>query len=185
MALRDRFLGFLFSAVRRPFFGRLAGAGFACGSALLPLRRYAETETLAVVAHPRPGYPFHALAVPKAVVRDFEALSPGAAARFAFDLTAVLPELFAAAGCGRLRLVINGGARQDVAQLHAHLIDDAGVVRTGLPLPGDGDISAVFAAARAALTDARPWTGYSIQLRFASDRPEIPTEARLRIDRAG
>lgn len=183
MAIGNRLTRFFFKLARRPFFGRLAGVLLANGAERFPFRRLAETEKLLVVAHPRPCYPFHALALPKAAVRDFESLPAAERRAFARDLTALLPEMFERSGAGWLRLIINGGSRQDVAQLHAHLIDDRGVGWDGLALQTSGSLADDFAAAIEILTEKNPLEGYSLQFRMAAACPAVPVEGRLQIDR--
>ncbi len=183
MAIGSRLTRFFFKLARRPFFGRLAGVLLANGAGRFLFRRLAETERLLVVAHPRPCYPFHALALPKTAVRDFESLTAAERRAFARDLAAILPELFERRGADWLRLVINGGSRQDVAQLHVHLIDDAGVAWDGLALETSGSLADDFAAASEILAETGSREGYSLQFRMAAACPAVPVEGRLQIDR--
>jgi histidine triad (HIT) family protein len=41
----------------------------------LPLERLQETDTLLAFYHPRPGYPFHVLLVPKKQITSLETLT--------------------------------------------------------------------------------------------------------------
>ena len=181
MAIGNRLMRSFFKFARRPFFGRLAGVLLANGVGRFLFRRLAETERLLVVVHPRPCYPFHALALPKAAARDFESLTAAERRAFGSDLAAILPELFERSGSDWLRLVINGGSRQDVAQLHAHLIDDAGVAWTGRLLETSGSLADDFAAASEILAETSPREGYSLQFRMAAACPAVPAEGRLQV----
>jgi histidine triad (HIT) family protein len=106
------------------------GWAFAHLHFALPLRRLRETETLIAFPHPRPSYPTHILLVPKKAIA-----SPGSITRidapFLADVFLTAHELAAefkldSSGWPRpgrgWRLVLNGGAYQDVPQLHFHLI---------------------------------------------------------------
>ena len=90
---------------------------------IVPVDRLEETELVVAFYPPRPSYPVHVLIVPKRAVRSLTALSPT-------DMPAVTDAIRVA---GRLvqrlgleqqgyRFLINGGAYQDVQQMHFHLI---------------------------------------------------------------
>ena len=115
----------LFEIARGPVGEWLAGWVFAYASRILPIRRRYESRRVVAFDHPRPSYPVHILIVPKKAIRGFEDLGKA-------DL-AVLADTFAAAQLlvedlelaeRGYRLVVNGGAYQDVRQLHFHLISD-------------------------------------------------------------
>ena len=121
---------------RSPAGGFIAGFLFAHFSSILPVQRLRETETLMAFYHPRPAYPVHILLVPK---RNRHSLADLSAedTDFMQDLFLTVNELvqeldLAPAG---YRLIANGGAYQEVGQLHFHLV--AGL--TGDRGPGAGD----------------------------------------------
>lgn len=89
----------------------------------IPVQRLKETDTLLAFHHPRPAYPVHVLIVPKRAYPSWLELPPDDAL-FLSDLVRVVQELVGELGLeGRgYRLVVNGGAYQDVPQLHFHLI---------------------------------------------------------------
>lgn len=114
---------------------RLAGGvvGWVCAhmSWALPVRRLHETPTLIAFHHPRPAYPFHVLIVPKAARRSLTDLS-AADSDFLVDLMVTVNRLVAdhdLAASG-YRLIANGGAFQDVPQLHFHLVAGRAAGRT-------------------------------------------------------
>ncbi|MHB0876175.1 MAG: HIT domain-containing protein [Anaerolineae bacterium] len=91
---------------------------------LLPVERLAETDHVVAFRHPRPSYATHILIVPRAAVADFLALD--ASSPILRDVVAVAQDLVRRLGLeGGYRLIVNGGANQDVAQLHWHLVSDA------------------------------------------------------------
>jgi histidine triad (HIT) family protein len=115
----------LFGVARGPVGEWLAGWVFAYASRLLPIRRRYESRRVVAFDHPRPSYPVHILIVPKKAIRGFEELGKA-------DLL-ILADTFAAAQLliedlelaeRGYRLIVNGGAYQDVRQLHFHLISE-------------------------------------------------------------
>ena len=113
----------LFRLARTRWAGRWIGWVFAHMSFALPLQRLRETETLLAFHHPRPAYPLHILIVPKRAAASLLDLGPRDAA-FLADLVAVVQSLVRELGLEQTgyRLIANGGANQDVQQLHFHLI---------------------------------------------------------------
>jgi histidine triad (HIT) family protein len=105
----------------RVFFGWI----FAHVNFLIPVERLRETPTLMAFYHPKPSYRIHILIVPKRALASLQALSP-ADADFMVDLFAVTQSLVSELGLERIgyRLIANGGAYQDVPQLHFHLISE-------------------------------------------------------------
>jgi histidine triad (HIT) family protein len=94
---------------------------------LLPIDRLRETGTLLAFHHPRPSYPVHILLVPKRAVATLADLTP-ADAGFLTDLFQTVASLVHEFGLEEdgYRLITNGGAYQDVPQLHFHLISGTG-----------------------------------------------------------
>jgi len=92
-------------------------------SFLLPVDRLRETETLLAFHHPRPSYPVHILLVPRRAVATLAELTSDDS-DFLTDLVqtvnSVVQELDQQQN--GYRLITNGGAYQDVPQLHFHLI---------------------------------------------------------------
>lgn len=94
-------------------------------SFLIPVKRLRETPTLMAFHHPRPSYPLHILIVPKRAIASLQAISP-TDTDFMLDLFSTTQSLVAEfklsdKGNG-YSLIANGGERQDVPQLHFHLV---------------------------------------------------------------
>ena len=113
----------LFSLARAPLAGFSIGWLFAYMSFLIPLQRLRETQTLLAFHHPKPGHRVHILIVPKKAIASIRDLTP-ADGPFLADLFQTVQSLVAELGLesAGYRLVVNGGAYQDVPQLHFHLI---------------------------------------------------------------
>jgi histidine triad (HIT) family protein len=96
---------------------------FAHASGVLPVRRIAENDQALAFHHPRPCWPTHALIVPKRSISSLMHLgtknrgSVTAVFRLAAQVVNTLD-----LRQGGYMLLVNGGAYQDVGQLHFHLL---------------------------------------------------------------
>lgn len=103
--------------------GFVARWGFAHAVRWLPVEKLDESDLVIAFRHPEPSYPIHVLIVPKRAIVGLAALRPG-------DAPLILEVIDAAQRCAAklhlrqrgYRLEVNGGAYQDVRQLHFHLI---------------------------------------------------------------
>lgn len=115
----------LLRLARTTWVSRRIGWLFARHSRWLPLRRLRETDSAVAFWHPRPSYGVHVLIVPKralASLADLPTGTPNPAAELLAVAVAVARDLGLAHG--RYRLILNGGAYQDVKQVHLHLTAD-------------------------------------------------------------
>lgn len=94
----------------------------------IPVDRLHETATLIAFYHPRPSHNVHILLVPKRIIPNMTLLN-SEHCDFMTDVFATVKRLVDEFGLaeGGYSLVCNGGASQDVAQLHFHLIADGAV----------------------------------------------------------
>ena len=101
------------------------GWSFSHMNFLIPVDRLYETERVVAFYHPKPSHQTHILIVPKHKIRSLLALTET-------DISIVQDVIFTAQHLvreleleeGGFRLVVNGGAYQDVMQVHWHLISD-------------------------------------------------------------
>ena len=91
----------------------------------IPVHRLRETDTLLAFEHPKPSYPVHILIVPKKAIASMMAIAPADAA-FLTDVYQTVQILVAEyqLEVNGYRLICNGGAHQDVPQLHFHLVSE-------------------------------------------------------------
>jgi histidine triad (HIT) family protein len=115
----------LFALARSPIGHLVVGLAFARLSGVLPVRRRYETRRVIAFDHPRPSYATHILIVPKKAIRRLEDLGPSDSPILA-DTIAAAQQLVRELRLAEhgYRLIVNGGAYQDVAQLHFHLISE-------------------------------------------------------------
>lgn len=111
------------SLARTSLGGFIIGWLFAHLSFAIPVDRLRETESLLAFWHPSPTYATHILVVPK---RQYSSLMelPTEDVTFMQDLFEVVKSLVEEFKLeeGGYRLIVNGGASQDVAHLHFHLV---------------------------------------------------------------
>jgi diadenosine tetraphosphate (Ap4A) HIT family hydrolase len=111
----------LFSLARNPAMGNVVGWGFEHFSLVLPLEHVLLTDKTIAFNHPRPTWEKHILVIPrKQITTIFELTNDKPyledmwrTAREVFSDQAFTPESYA--------LLVNGGIRQDVKQVHFHL----------------------------------------------------------------
>jgi len=89
----------------------------------IPLHKLRETPTLLVFNHPQPSYPTHILILPKKGITNLAALTAEDASLLTevFQIAQTLVEELGLES-GGYRLIVNGGAYQDIPQLHWHLV---------------------------------------------------------------
>lgn len=155
---------------RHPVAGRL----FCLTERLLPLKRIARRDGIVAFHHPRPVADPHVLIVPTRPVASLtsDRLADEEMAELIWrmvelgrELTLELPESAA------WQIVINGGKRQDVGQLHGHLMH---AESSGLPGPALTSLtteSAVWDQILAQVKEAAEVAdnGFSLILRWQSD----------------
>ena len=117
----------LLRLARTPFFGGWVGWMCAYMSFAIPLKRLRERESLLAFYHPSPAYPVHILIVPRRACASLLELQ-STDAGFMRDLIEVVQELVGELGLESqgYRLITNGGAYQEVKQLHFHLVSGPG-----------------------------------------------------------
>jgi histidine triad (HIT) family protein len=116
-------MSFFLSLARSSFVRPLIGWVFAHASFVLPVERLHETKALLAFYHPRPGYPLHVVLAPKKAIAALTDLTP-ADDHWLCDLlrTAHVTAKELDLAKSGYKLIVNGGAYQQVPQLHFHLI---------------------------------------------------------------
>ena len=89
----------------------------------IPLHKLRETPTLVAFYHPQPSYPVHILILPKRAIPNLAELTAEDAPLLA-DVYQTAQVLLTALGLEKegYRLIVNGGAYQELPQLHWHLV---------------------------------------------------------------
>jgi len=92
---------------------------------IMPVNKLYETKLVLAFYHPKPAHSTHILIVPKRAIKSFADLSET-------DLPVVNDVIITAQHLVQelqlaekgYRLLVNGGAYQDVKQIHFHLVSD-------------------------------------------------------------
>jgi histidine triad (HIT) family protein len=130
--------GFLLRLARTKAGRKLIGWILAHMSFAIPVKRLHETDTLLAFHHPKPGYPFHVVIVPKQEVPTLLDLDPSDSA-FLSDLFSTAQSLVTEFQLPAYRLIVNGGEFQDFPHLHFHLISPLPQGRVPERVEGKGE----------------------------------------------
>ena len=107
--------------------GLVVRQAFAHASWALPVRRVAQSEQMLAFHHPVPGFaPVHVLLVPKMAVPTLMHFTDAQRSEIAAEVETLAPRIVASIGrsAAGFLVVVNGGRRQDVRQVHFHLLVD-------------------------------------------------------------
>ncbi len=128
----------LFRTARGRFSSLFIGTAFEYASVLMPLERVHEDRFTVIFYHPRPAWTTHLLAVPKRRIPSFVSLQLQDS-----QIQLVVTSLFQAVqhvliqkNLQDARVMVNGGAYQDVPQIHFHIARDDGEEVRVLSAPG-------------------------------------------------
>jgi histidine triad (HIT) family protein len=116
----------LLFALARSWVGAwIIGWSFAHMSELIPVDRVYETELVLAFHHPKPSHQTHILIVPKQPLLSLMEINE-VHAPILQDVISVAQRIVSDLALEQkgFRLTVNGGAYQDVAQVHWHLISD-------------------------------------------------------------
>jgi histidine triad (HIT) family protein len=102
---------------------KLVGWLFAYLSFLLPVKRLYPSDQVLVFRHPNPSYAVHVLLIPKKILHDLDDLCAHDAGMLIeiFQIAQKLAPQLGLTDSG-YRLIVNGGAYQNIPQMHFHLI---------------------------------------------------------------
>jgi len=113
----------LFSLAKTPIGDLIVGLAFGKFSNLLPLKKIKETDKIIAFWHPKPFWEKHILIVPKKPIKKMADLKESDK-DYLFEIYSVANEIVKNLGwdLDGYTLLSNGGNRQEVNQLHFHLI---------------------------------------------------------------
>ena len=106
---------------KHPITGKVIGWGFQYGSWLIPVRRLVDTNLVTAFPHPKPSFDDHVLVIPKRAIATFLVLLEQKNRRYLFALLETAQALSNEWGWDAYSFGVNGGAYQDVRQVHFHL----------------------------------------------------------------
>jgi diadenosine tetraphosphate (Ap4A) HIT family hydrolase len=111
-----------FKIALNPSIGSLVGYGFEYAAPLLPVRKLFLTPKTIVFYHPRPAWKTHYLVIPRKKIKNlFQLTEPSKHVYFRDVLLSASKVIWDQLEPTCYALIVNGGIRQDVMQVHFHL----------------------------------------------------------------
>jgi len=111
---------FLFSMAKTPIGDYIVGTVFESHSKVLPVKRVFENELVVAFYHPKPFWEKHVLIVPKKKIKNIVSLTQEDMV-YVNEVFKVVKDIVSKLGWKEYTLLINGGDRQEVNQMHFHL----------------------------------------------------------------
>lgn len=112
----------LFSLAKTPLGDLIVGLAFGKFSKLLPVKKLKETDKVIAFWHPKPFWEKHILIVPKKPIKNLDSLKEEDYI-YVNEMVKTASEFVKELGWEKegYTLLVNGGKRQEVNQLHFHL----------------------------------------------------------------
>lgn len=113
----------LFSIAKNSLGNLIVGLAFEKASKLLPIDRIFENKDVVAFWHPKPSYEKHILIVPKKAIKNVSVLKESDN-KYLISVFNAVSEIVNKLDLNKkdYSLINNGGSRQEIKQLHFHLI---------------------------------------------------------------
>jgi histidine triad (HIT) family protein len=111
-----------FELAKSPIGDLIIGLAFGRFSKLLPITRIKETDKVIAFWHPKPFWEKHIVLVPKKAIKSIATLTQEDCL-FISEIYLVAKEIVKELGWDNngYTILVNGGERQDISQIHFHL----------------------------------------------------------------
>lgn len=106
---------------KHPVTGRLIGLGFQYGSGLIPVKPIVANKKVIAFPHPKPSYDDHVLVIPKRAISTFTDLLSTDNHKYLLALIDTARTVSEEWDWQGFSFGVNGGANQEVGQVHFHL----------------------------------------------------------------
>ncbi len=116
MAFREK----IFDFSKSPLGDLVVGLVFGKFSKFLPVKRIKETERVIAFWHPKPFWEKHIVLVPKKAIKTLADVSPENSV-YVSEIFLIAKEIIQDLHWSGYSIVVNGGSRQEVGQIHFHL----------------------------------------------------------------
>lgn len=112
----------IFDLSKSPIGDLIVGLAFGKFSKLLPVKKVKETDKVIAFWHPKPFWEKHIVLVPKKAIKSLTSLTSGDS-KYISEIYLVAKEIVQELGWDKdgYTILINGGSRQEVGQIHFHL----------------------------------------------------------------
>ena len=111
----------LLTLARSPLGALIVGVAFERCSKILPVNRVYETDLVLAFRHPKPYWAEHILIVPKKAIKSLQELKPEDQQYLTKSFHVAQKIINQRTHNNAYQLILNGGNRQEVTQLHIHL----------------------------------------------------------------
>lgn len=116
MTLKEK----IFDFSKTPIGDLIVGLVFGKFSKLLPVKKVRETDLVIAFWHPKPFWKKHIVLVPKKAVKSLTSLTPDDS-KYIAEIYLVAKDIVKDLRWDGYTILINGGNRQEVGQIHFHL----------------------------------------------------------------
>lgn len=111
---------FLFSMAKTPLGDYIVGTTFESFSNALPVKRVYENKMIIAFWHPKPFWEKHIVIVPKKKIKNIASIKNDDQA-FINEVFVSVKDIVQKLGWTEYTLLVNGGNRQEINQIHFHL----------------------------------------------------------------
>ncbi len=120
----------LFNIAKFPFMGRFIGLSFQYFSLVIPVKKVYSSKDIVAFYHPKPSYKNHIVIVPKRAIANLQQLASEEFQEYFVKLWKAVKEIYTAHPeyQDSFVLVVNGGRRQEISQVHFHMFTNHDVV---------------------------------------------------------
>ena len=120
----------LFHIAKAPFMGKVIGIAFRYFSPAIPMKKVYNSKDIVAFCHPKPSYKNHIVLVPKRAVANLQQLASDKLQEYfvkIWEATRYIQNAYPEYRDSFV-LVVNGGKRQEVSQVHFHMFTNHDVV---------------------------------------------------------
>ena len=120
----------LFYIAKSPFMGKFIGLAFQYFSLAIPVKKVYRSKDIVAFYHPKPSYKNHIVIVPKRAIANLQQMASEEFQEYFVKLWMAVKEIYTAHPeyQGSFVLVVNGGRRQEISQVHFHMFTNHDVV---------------------------------------------------------
>ena len=120
----------LFKIAKGPFMGKIVGTAFQYCSWALPVKKVYNGGEVIAFDHPQPSYEHHIIISPKRAIQNLQQMKLDGSDKYFVKIWEAIEEIRAARPeySEAFAIVVNGGRRQEVQQVHFHMFTDHEIV---------------------------------------------------------
>ena len=122
----------LFKIAKAPFMGKFVGIAFRYFSWAIPVKKVYSSREIIAFYHPKQSYKNHIIILPKKVIANLQQLASDCFCEYFVKIWEAVKEIseMHPEYKDSFVLVVNGGRRQEVSQVHFHMFTEHDVVNS-------------------------------------------------------